>query len=518
MFTKLSKLFLTLMLVMLAIQPAFAQQKHKADLVVVGSGLAGITAAVYASENGLDVILIEKLPGLGGVMHFVEGTFAIESHIQNREMVGVTKEDMFVRIMDYSGWKADSALVRRIVNNTANTLLWLEDRGIKFNNVQATMMGGDRLYHNFEVGRPGTFYANTMANIIKKNGGKIFTEMRATELITDKNGNVIGVMAEDEEEEMVRFEAKAVLLATGSISSNKELRTKYSKDIPYEIPNIGLKTNVGDGVIMGQKIGADVAHVALGSYEGAVPVNVDYGEMFDNPAILDAYMALKNMNLWLNDKGQRFVNEAYAGDFTIVSNSLIVNGNTQIAIFDEEMKKDMMYGSGASTNYFIMYAKGQLMKHLDIAIEDGLKRGYAFKADSIEELAEQMGMDPEVIEASVNRYNDMAKKGNDEDFGKDPRLLKPIVNGPFYALKGINTICDGLGGLKINRNAQVLHTNGQPIKGLYAAGATSGGMLAGDDYPYIVPGYASAVALNTGRFAVEHLIVDTLGKKMVKVK
>ncbi|QDZ92324.1 FAD-binding protein [Shewanella decolorationis] len=224
-------------------------------------------------------------------------------------------------------------------------------------------------------------------------------------------------------------------------------------------------------------------------------------------------MMLKAHSLWVNSSGSRFLNEGLAGDFTIVNNALLNYGNQAFVIMDDTKRKDMMFGSGSDTNYFTMYDRGQKVVNFDKVIKDGQKRGYAFKADSIEELAKKMGVDEAALIATVKRYNQLASEGVDKDFAKDPQFLKPLLTPPFYAMKGDSTICDMGGGLKINQKSQVIGANGQPIKGLYAAGATAGGMY-GDNYPYIDPGFASASAIATGRFAVQDMANTFLSKEI----
>lgn len=496
--------------------PAFAGRVINTDVVVVGSGIAGSTAAAYAADNGLKTVLIEKLPMLGGVMHFVEGTFGAGTKWQAKEMIGFNEKQAFMTIQEYGHWKGNSALLKRVIDRSGPALEWMESKGIPIVGTQTSRLDGIRSIHLYGTpeGRPGKFYAEKMANIVKSNGGSVFTEMPGKELITDRKGNVTGIWAYDEdEEEKVKINAKAVIMATGSIANAIDLRTEFNPLIPAEIKSINLKTNTGDGVKMGRKIGADLAGMDIIIWEGAVPVNTEYGEMYEKAHMLDAYMALKTQSLWLNKHGERFVNEALSGDFTAVSNSLMMNGNIEIALFDEDTKKDLQYGGGAHTNYFTMYDKGRKLEHLDKVFVDGPKRGFAWKANTIKELAEKVGLDPKVMQAAVDRYNDFARSGEDKDFGKESNRMRPIIKAPFYAIKGINTICDATGGLKINKDAQVVNKQNQPIKGFYAAGATSGGIF-GDAYPYVTSGIASGLAVGTGMLAVEHIVEHVFSKKL----
>jgi fumarate reductase flavoprotein subunit len=509
----MKKILIALVLLIIITGNALAEKVYNTDLVIVGSGVAGLTAAAFASEQGIKTILIEKLPQIGGQLIIIEGTFAVGTKIQKRDMVGLTKFEAFRQIMNYATWKADAGYNKKLVDTADKTIAWLQEKGVEMGPVITDTPDGNRVYHTYQSGFPGKPYIDAMMNVIKKSDTLVLTETPGKSLIVDKNNTVTGIMAENEDGEAIRINAKAVLLATGSFADNREMLQKYNPSLPKDIKHISPLKNKGDGIIMGQAVGADVANMNVMIFEGAVPINTEYQELHYSEMMLDAYMILRTSSLWLNKNGERFFNEALSGDYTVVSNALAANGNTQILIMDDDTRMDLIQGGGSHANYFTLYERGQLITKFDDVVKDGMKRGYAFKANSIEELAKMMRMEPKVIRASVDRYNELAMKGEDLDMGKDINTMKPIVKGPFYGFIGVNTICDVAGGLKINKNAQVVHVNGQPIKGLYAAGATSGGMY-GANYPYIMPGYASSAAMNSGRFAVEHFAETVLKKKI----
>lgn len=499
---------LTLAVSVLTSSATFAVTDYKADLVIVGSGVAGLTAAAYAEENGINTIVLEKLATPGGQLQIIEGTYAVESTLQSKEMVGLSRKESFEETMDYAGWKANPALVKRIIDDSANNYQWMIDRGIKMGPLITDTVDGHRVYHTYDGHSPGQQAIGVLTNIITKNGGKIFTETPGKKLITNKKGEVTGILAESEDEGEIRIQAKAVLMATGSIANSAKLLKRFAPELAIDgtpLKSIALPGNTGDGLTMGLEVGADTMNANLVIGESLVATNTLYKEMYSSDVMMDAYMMLKAHSLWVNKAGQRFLNEALVGDFTIVNNALLNHGNQAFVIMDNAKRKDLMEGSGSDTNYFTMYDKGQKVVNFDKAIADGEKRGYAYKASSIKDLAQKMGVNPTSLQETVNRYNALAKEGMDKDFGKDTRHLKPLLTPPFFAMKGDSTICDMGGGLKINHKSQVINTAGAPIKGLYAAGATAGGMY-GDNYPYINPGFASASAVATGRFAVEDLL------------
>ncbi|USD37535.1 FAD-binding protein [Ferrimonas sp. SCSIO 43195] len=496
---------------------AFAITEYNTDLVIVGSGVAGLTAAAYAEENGVDTIVLEKLATPGGQLYLIEGTYAVETPLQKREMVGLTKEKSFQETMDYAGWKANPALVKRIIDDSDGNIKWMMDRGIKMGGLITDTPDGNRTYHTYHDHNPGAQTVEVLTKIISDNGGQIFTETPGTKLVTNGKGEVTGIWADSADEGEIKINAKAVLMATGSISHNKELLVKYNPELliagAEPMKSNALKSNTGDGIIMGQAVGADLANLDMVISEALVPTNTDYKEIYTSDVMLDAYMMMKAHSLWVNTHGDRVMDESLAGDFTVVLNVLKNFGNQGVVIMDDAKRKDMMQGSGSDTNYFTLYDTGRKVVNFDKVIKDGQKRGYAFKANSIRELAKQLQIDPATLQASVDRYNTLAKEGADTDMGKDAQYLSSLLTPPFYALKGDTTICDMGGGLKINHKSQVMHLKGNAIKGLYAAGATAGGMY-GDNYPYIDPGFASAAAIATGRFAVQDVAEKFLNKTL----
>ncbi|USD37539.1 FAD-binding protein [Ferrimonas sp. SCSIO 43195] len=484
-----------------------AMDEYSTELVIVGSGTAGLTAAAYAESIGIDTIVLEKLATPGGQLYLIEGTYAVETPLQAKNMVGKTRAQSFKEAIEYTDWKANPRLVKRIVDTSADNLKWLEDAGVAFGTTLVTdTPDGNRVNHTYADHNPGKQAVDALSKVIFDNGGKILTETAGAELITNKKGDVVGIYADSEDEGRIKINADAVLMATGSIAQNKKLLMKYAPELMVDgepMKSISLTSNTGDGVIMGEKVGAEMADLGLVIGESFVPRNTLYKEMYSSNTMLDAYMMMKAQSLWVNFKGERVFDESLSGDFTKVLNAFKNHGNQGIVIMDDAKRQDLMEGAGSDTNYFTMYDRGRKIVNFDKAIKNGEKRGYAFKANSIEELAKKMGIDVTTLTATVSRYNEQAQKGEDIDFGKKAHF-DPLLTPPYYALWGHSTICDMSGGLKIDHNAQVIGKKGLPIKGLYAAGATAGGMYGGK-YPYINPGFASATAIATGRFAVEHV-------------
>lgn len=493
---------------------ALAITEYNTDLVIVGAGNAGLPAAATAAQMGIDTITLEKGVRVGGQLHVIEGTYAVGTDLQRREMVGLDAKKSFDETMQYGAWRADPSLVKRIVEASGPNIKWLKNSGVKMQGLMTDAPDGNRTYHTYESNYPGLQTCDALMKVIKDNGGKVWTETAGKKLITNDKGEVVGIIAHSEEKGDIKINAKAVLLATGSMSHNAKLMAKFNPNLLVDgkpMKSNAIKNDTGDGVEMGLAVGADVANTDVVISEALVPTNTMYAEMYVDPKMLDAYMILKTQSLWVNTRGQRVMDESHSNDFTIVLNALQRHGNQAYVIMDDAKRVDLMKGNGADTNYFTVYEAGRKIIHFDDVVADGQKRGYAYKANSIKELAKLMKVRPDVLQATVDRYNQLAKAGEDKDFGKT-RNLVPLLKAPFYAFKGDNTICDMTGGLLINKNAQVMSKKGYPIKGLYAAGSMAGGMY-GHEYPYINPGFASATAIATGRFAVQDVAQKLESKK-----
>lgn len=430
--------------------PAFSLTQYTTDLVIVGSGTAGLPAAATAAQMGVKAITIEKSPTIGGQLHVIEGTYAVGTDIQRKEMIGLNAEKSFDQTMKYAAWRADPQLVKRIIEASGPNIKWMMDTGVAMKGVMTDTLDGNRVYHTYAGHYPGEQAVGALMKVIREKGGKVLTEMKGEHLIIDKDGTVTGVVAKNlKTGEEVRIHAKAVLLAAGSMANGPDMMAKYNPSLRVAgkpMKSIAIETNTGDGIKMGLEAGADLRNTDIVISESIVPTNTLYLEQYVDKKMLDAYMMLKTQTLWVNTAGHRFMDESHSDDFTIVFNAIHNQGNQAFVIMDDAKRVDLMQGAGSDTNYFTVYDKGQKVVHFDEVVADGQKRGYAFKGDG--------------------------------------------------------TICDMTGGLLINSKAQVMDKKGNPIKGLYAAGSMAGGMY-GTEYPYINPGFASATAIATGRFAVQ---------------
>jgi fumarate reductase flavoprotein subunit len=307
----------------------------------------------------------------------------------------------------------------------------------------------------------------------------------------------VGVIAEDRDGEKIEARAKAVIIATGGAGDNPKMIKDYTgyewgKDLfSFRVPGMD-----GDGLRMAWEAGATKTDIIM-EIMYLIPENM----VTPNNFIIDG--AFRQPCLWVNCKGERFMNEDAIANTTFAGNAIATQpGKFAFSIFGSALlKKYKKKGSDIQSHVHPL----DMFDHFEEAVEAALAAGYkhVFKADSIEDLAAQMGIDAETLAATVAEYNDMCDGGFDEVFEKDHRYLQPIAKGPFYACRYFPSAYGTLGGIKINYKAEVLDDNCDAIPGLYAAGLDAC-TIYGDSYPFILPGNTMGFALNSGRIAGEN--------------
>lgn len=443
-----------------------SQLTWETDVVVIGSGLAGISAAIEARENGADVIMLEKLGRVGGTSALSAGWVqAAGTEIQAKNDINDTSEQFYEDWMMLANRAKDNKhidpeMVRYITSHSAENIDWLIDHGV-------TMM--DDLF------AAGIYEGRNVDRIHQTQGGKGYIikgvyetaqelgvdthlNTRATELIKN-GGSITGVKAVDKDGNQLIFKAKkGVVIASGGFAGNKEMMAEY---YPLFTDYYNDSVDTGDSLLMGKAVGADILLSTSLQLHHALITDSSLG--YFTPECI-----------YVTPEGERYVDEAeyfYTRTRTL---SELGFGDTSM-IIPQKIYNEHKAG-------------------VDKAIEIG--RG--FKADTIEELAEKMAMKPDVLKATLDRYNQLVRAGKDGDFNKPSNYLLPI-EAPYIGLDLSGTLNDTYTGLNINIKAQVLDTNGTPIKGLYAAGGAAAAKVLNQEY--IGSGSALLNGLTFGRIA-----------------
>ncbi len=465
------------------------------DVIVVGAGATGLAAALTVAQRGARVILFEKQPYPGGTSSFAEGVFAVESELQRREYIGITRDEAFKVIMDYSHWRANPRLVRAFVNESGATISWLEKEGVRFIGPKAMWYDGPRTWHI-----PEGYGAGMVKALVAKVKEKGLDLRLATPVkkVIKESGKVAGVVVEKDGKE-VEVRAKAVIIATGGYANNKEWIKKYTGfDLGVDLFPIGNVNKTGDGIRMAWEVGA--------AEEGMGVIQILRTGPLLGPGLkgIGGHLepAFMQPNLFVTQQGERYCDESIQPNFTFDGNALARLGKKQsYSIFDESAKKDMME-KGTMTGMGAWTPPGTVLTKFDEELRMAIDKGNpnVFMADSIEALARKMGIDPLALKATLDEYNRFCEKEHDELFAKDRRYLRPLKGPKFYGVRTFSAFLGTLGGIKINQRMEVVDRDEKPIPGLYAGGSDAGGMY-GDSYDLFSAGGTLGFAVNSGRIA-----------------
>lgn len=466
----------------------------KTDIVVVGSGAAGLSAALTAAESGARVVVFEKQRSLGGTSNFIQGVFAVESEMQRKQFITYSRDEAFKDIMDYSHWRANPRLVRAIVNESAATITWLQQQGVVFTEVTINTLDAPRGYHVLR-GR-GEPAMKTLATRGKEKGVDIRLSTPVKRLIKEGD-RITGVIIDKNGEEEV-VEAEAVVIATGGYANNKDWIKKYTGfELEVQVIAIGNTDKMGDGIRIAWEAGAGEEGIGVLELYRAGPIGPEFAMG------CQIEYATVQPDLWVDNYGERFCDESITFCESEIGNANVrYREGFTYSLFDDSVKKRLLE-RGIDKNIFIDNVPGTKPLGLDNEMKAAIDRGSTevFEADSIAGLARKLGMIPDVLKNTIEEYNQFCSKKHDDLFAKDPRYLWPLRGPKYYAVKMRTIFLGTMGGIKINEKAEVLDRKRKIIPGLYAAGWDAGGMY-GDSYCFKkTSGLSSAFAFNSGRLA-----------------
>jgi fumarate reductase flavoprotein subunit len=464
------------------------------DVVVVGSGVSGLAAALTAAEGGAKVIVFEKQRSLGGTSNFFHGIFAAESDMQRARFITYSRDEAFKNIMEYSHWRANPRLVRAIVNESAATITWLQREGIEFIDAINNLLDAPRTYHVVKGGGEAVVKELVIRN--KEKGVNIMLAVPVKRIL--KAGDRIdGVLVEENGEE-TRVNAKVIVIASGGYANNKEWIKKYAGfDLDINLIPVGNVDKTGDGIRMAFEVGADneglgvleLYRVGPTGPEFAMKSNIEY--------------AVVQPDLWVDSQAERYCDESIGFYETSIGNaSARQKGGSTYSIFDSSIVKRLIE-NGIDKSHGVDFPPGSRILDLerDLARVLENRSTEVFKADSIPGLAEKIKVDPVRLQATVDEYNRFCEKGHDELFAKNPKYLRPIKGPQFYAVRARTVFLGTLGGIKINQKTEVIDKKERTIPGLYAVGFDAGGIY-GDSYCIRdASGLSAGFAINSGRIA-----------------
>ena len=484
-------------------------EEYEADVIVIGGGTSGATAAAMAAESGANVLLIEKSGRLGGSGSLSSEPMTLGAEIQKEAGFDPDPEEMYEEWMSQTHWAVNGYIVSKFLNNSGQTVDWLIDKGFEFvYNPTDTPLFWIVSYRDHSI---GTMTQYNSFNQMCSDVDTILYETTAQSLILDENGAVTGVNAVKYDGTTVVAKAKAVIVATGGYGGSKELMEKYNGAY---FKMLGLTQNVGEGLTMMLEAGAKEHHVGGAcAHQTEVPVQISGFDVYDTaiPYTITNLPVLMRVD----STGQRFMDENEKASSPTASSSFVAsNGGEFYTILTQEqydiLKEQGSAGLGMDKNpdpSFLTWPLGpdDAMTNLDAVMEAAEEIGMAFQADTLEELAALTGMDADVLTETVRVYNESCEAGRDTMFYKDAQYMYPYdLTGPFYAVKGCVMSYNSLGGVQVDEFMRVLNTENQVIPGLYAVGVDSiGTVLDGVAYPDLF-GVALGWGFNSGRMAGEY--------------
>lgn len=498
------------------------------DILVVGAGCSGLFATAAAAEAGAKVLLIER--SAQGMSIRCSALGAVGSRIQKEHGVEINKTDIINDFCHYALNANDMNLVKLWADNSGETLDWYADFLAKYGRceiaLEYTMPGQPTRYQGWPTGHgtkaidmppdanpldyPEGLVYEDMMDYITGFGGEVRHQTTMLSLIRE-GGKVVGVYAENKDKEKIRINAsKGVILATGGYANNKEM---YAALQPENLQSIGtmlaypFSNGAGIKAAMWEGAKLDPNQCTMIFDRCAMHPDEDAGTPYDVPFPPRYFHMASQPFLKVNKNGQRICNESSPYDF-VAHGARKFPGNLWYEIFDSNWKEDVTRFHTIGCSTMIQWEGGNHQGEGLDAVEAGLPAfiddGMLIKADTLEELADKLLIDKETFLATVERYNELAEKGEDEDFGKEAFRLSKIEQGPFYGIKlaGIN-LCT-MNGLHINTKCQVLTEENEVIEGLYAVGNDSGDYYL-NTYPNLAAGANAGRCATFGRLTGKYL-------------
>ncbi len=486
------------------------------DVLVVGGGTGGMFAVLSAAESNVRTMLIEK--GSAGAFG-PAWMAAVDSSLQKQLGIKLDKDEIVAELCRYGGHLVDQRLIRLWADKSGEAMDWFmpiaEAGGLK-TMVETDLKQGfyksypvahitfppDTKATSFPTGGIGSqFYIPVMVKKAQELGVDIRYKTALVQLIREEKGRVTGAIAKDDKGEYIKINAaKGVILCTGGYARDAEMVTALSPRALATSLNVAPLTNTGDGIKAALWIGAaiDPHHSMMVFDRGLVIPGKELG-----PPWQGGFLQLGSQPfLKVNQKGERFVNEDLPYDYCWDA-ALMQPGQTWWQVWDNNWQQDVERFHNIFCSRIIPDPGAPPRAGLE-AIEQEITKlaemGIIKKANSIEELAKQMGVPASALNATVTRYNELAKQGQDLDFGKTAGKLSTLAAPPYYAANLAGLLICNLNGLRVNTKLEVLDKDHQVIPGLYAAGNDSGSFFA-FNYPELLGGIALGRTATFGRLS-----------------
>ena len=490
-------------------------QKLTTEVVVVGAGGGGTWTAIQCARRGVKVLVVEKgATWASSNTSRIGGTTACHTSVQKDAGIDADPMAVYEHMMRYARGTVNGKIVRRYLKESGEMLDYWMNLGVK------TVLADDRYNSGFTTVH---FYLTPnkmelLQNDAKRMGVEFLFRTTGKSVIME-DGKAVGITAEDKDGNILEIRAKYVVIATGGFLNNPEMMKRYFGEA-NTIHCAGMPFCTGDGIQMAVQAGAIMdTNFALSTLADASGYNAKYSKIgsftdYFTPRF-QAFVFGNTGTILVDNQGKRFINEqqlsvsplafggaiqARVGYYYAIVDQALVDYYKQHSPFERlNCDKSVWRVGGIMFNQ----VQDRLDKDIDIAIDEG----FAWRADTVEELAAKIDM-PYLAE-TISNYNRMYDEGTDDEFGCDIRFMVPVRKGPFYA---VQYQCAGLvtmGGIKTDDICRALNKENQPIDGLFVVSSDNGSAFSSPYYD--IGGTSSGLAMGTGWIAGEE-IAKLLGK------
>ncbi|AIR61032.1 NADH:flavin oxidoreductase [Cedecea neteri] len=412
------------------------------DVAVIGSGGAGLAAAIRASDAGARVVIIEKMPTIGGnTIKASVGMNAAETRFQAMKGIKDSKELFYDETLKGGKFRNNTELLKEFVERAPGAIDWLASLDIVLNDI--TITGGmsiDRTHRPADRSAVGGFLISGLVNNVNQRSIDVLLDTTVEEILHE-NGVVTGVKVANEYNEHHILLAKSVVVATGGFSANRKMVVHYRPELKGFVTT-NHKGATGSGIALLEKIGAGT-------------VDMDQIQIHPTVEQTTSYLISESIRgggaILVSQEGQRFFNELETRD-KVSAEIIALPEKSAWILFDEQVRQN------------------------NKAADEYIARGFVISAPTAEELAVKLNMDAHALQQTLDRYNGFVKQKKDEDFGRTTGMRFPLDTGPYYAIRIAPGVHHTMGGVTINTSAEVVTEQHQVIQGVWAAGEVVGGI------------------------------------------
>jgi flavocytochrome c len=455
------------------------------DVAVIGSGFAGLTAAITARAQGASVLLLEGSGELGGSSRLSGGKLmGACTRLQAQAGIQDDPEDMYRFYMALNRFRLEPSVVRTLCERSGPTIDWLQDIGVEFD-PRVMTSGEERAARMHITVGEGMAVSRTLVREARRVGVEIALGMKVDRLIIEEDA-VVGVSVGADE-----LRARSVVIASGGFGANRELVDELLPQLATEdwYWYIGAPTSAGTAFALADQVGAQV----VGHGRATRLITPNFGNVLEG-GYLPGWLVL------VNGEGRRFYDET--SSYSVTQPIMEGQPGPVYAVFDEASKAASRPDTVEATKKVSVGKRdGRIQKWVSTILDEMVERGAVLRAGSLEELADLMDVPVEHFLGTIDQYNKDVDRGIDTHYRKRPDVLRPITTAPFYATEmRMAHVALTAVGLRIDSQARVIGDDGAPVPGLFAAGECTGGVV-GD--VYVGSGNSITSAFVFGRVAGE---------------